>query len=68
MTEGLLRGVAVLVTRPATQAAELVQAIEAAGGSTVLFPVIRIEARKAEIIREEMQRLPDPDIVIFISR
>ena len=68
MTEGQLRGVAVLVTRPATQAGELVQAIEAAGGSTVLFPVIRIEACNAEVIREEMQRLPDPDIVIFISR
>ncbi len=68
MTERPLRGVAVLVTRPETQAAELVQAIEAAGGSAILFPVIRIEARQAEAIREEIQRLPDPDIVIFISR
>ncbi|MEX0975753.1 MAG: uroporphyrinogen-III synthase [Woeseia sp.] len=68
MTERPLRGVAVLVTRPATQAAELVQAIEAAGGSAILFPVIRIEVRPAEAIRDEMQRLPNPDIVIFISR
>lgn len=68
MTERPLRDNAVLVTRPATQAAELVHAIEEAGGSTILFPVIRIEARKAEAIREEIERLPNPDIVIFISR
>ncbi len=68
MTERPLHGVTVLVTRPETQAAELMQAIEAAGGSTILFPVICIEARKAEAIREEMQRLPSPDVVIFISR
>ena len=42
MPEGPLQGVGVLVTRPRTQATELVNAVENAGGTAVCFPVLEI--------------------------
>ena len=68
MTEGPLAGYHVLVTRPAAQAGELVDAIEAAGGTACCFPVIRIVGRNAGAVAEEFAALPPPDIVIFVSR
>jgi uroporphyrinogen-III synthase len=68
MTERSLQGVAVLVTRPERRAAELTSAIEAAGGSAIAFPVIRIEVLDPAEVAREARRLPVPDIVIFVSR
>ena len=42
MADRPLQGVGVLVTRPRTQAIELVNAIEAQGGDAYCFPVIDI--------------------------
>lgn len=68
MADASLEGVGVLVTRPAGQAAELVSAIEAAGGRAIVFPVIEIVPRSPQDIASDLAGLPDPDIVIFVSR
>jgi len=68
MADRPLQGVGVLVTRPRTQAIELVDAIEAAGGSAYCFPVIDIAALDELEVRVAAEALGKPDIVIFISR
>jgi uroporphyrinogen-III synthase len=68
MPDGALAGIGVLVTRPATQSSELVDAIEANGGIAVRFPVIEIIPRDAAEIDASTALLGDPDIVVFISR
>ena len=68
MADAPLAGIGVLVTRPAGQAAELVAAIEAAGGRSIGFPVIEIAPRSPQAIEADLAGLADPDIVIFISR
>lgn len=64
---GPLAGRSVLVTRPAHQAAGLVQAIRAAGGQAVEFPALAIEAVSAAELAVPRARLAAADIVIFIS-
>ncbi len=68
MSEGPLAGFRVLVTRPAHQADELATAIEKAGGEAIRFPVIQIIGRNPEIVAQELASVPNPDIVIFVSR
>lgn len=68
MAERPLAGIAVLVTRPAAQAGELLAAIEAAGGDSIVFPVIEIAPRSPQSIEADLAGLEDPDIVIFVSR
>ncbi|MDH3428587.1 MAG: uroporphyrinogen-III synthase [Gammaproteobacteria bacterium] len=67
MTENELAGVGVLVTRPAHQASDLVEAIRACGGGVVAFPVLHIVPRDSRSIDAEVDKLHDPDIVIFVS-
>ena len=68
MPDSPLQGVGVLVTRPRTQAAELVNAIENAGGKAWCFPVLEIAPFEALDIQNSVSHLGRPDIVIFISR
>lgn len=68
MTAMPLSGCRILVTRPEAQAESLCDAIEAAGGKAIRFPVIRIEPRPADEITKEMASMPAPDIVVFVSR
>src|SRR5210317_728923 len=68
MADRPLQGVGVLVTRPRTQAIELVNAIEAQGGDAYCFPVIDIVPLEDVTVREAANALEHPDIVIFISR
>ncbi len=68
MAEKPLEGVGVLVTRPRTQAAELVSAIEQQGGDAFCFPVIDIVALDENRVAAEASALPRPDVTIFISR
>ena len=68
MPEAPLKGVGVLVTRPRSQATELVAAIESAGGTTFCFPVIEITALDDNVVSASAAALPKPDIVIFVSR
>jgi len=63
-----LAGLNVLVTRPAGQADKLCDAIEAAGGTAVRFPVVAIDARRADDIVADLSSLPAPDFMIFVSR
>jgi len=57
-----------LVTRPRDQAAALAQGIERAGGVAVLFPLLDITpVADAQILREQIARLTDFDLAIFIS-
>jgi len=62
-----LAGRTVLVTRPAHQAATLVQAIQAAGGEAFVFPALAIEAVPVEALSAPLAQLRAADIVIFIS-
>ena len=68
MPDRPLQGVGVLVTRPRTQAVELVGAIENAGGTAWCFPVLEIAPFEALDIQNSVSHLGQPDIVIFISR
>jgi uroporphyrinogen-III synthase len=68
MVDAPLAGVGVLVTRPKEQAADLVAAIDAAGGHSIVFPVIEIAPRSPQEIETELAGRANPDIVIFISR
>jgi len=68
MTDALLQGFGVLVTRPRAQAAELVAAIEDKGGRAFCFPVIEIIPRGAKSVEADAAQLPAADIAIFISR
>jgi uroporphyrinogen-III synthase len=68
MTEAPLEGVGVLVTRPRSQASELVTAIEAAGGSAFCFPVLDIVAIDESVVSAKADALASPDVVIFVSR
>ena len=68
MPDRPLAGVAVLVTRPRTQADDLVAAIEAAGGRAICFPVLEIAARPAADVAHDAAALEAPDVTIFISR
>ncbi|MBT8087436.1 MAG: uroporphyrinogen-III synthase [Gammaproteobacteria bacterium] len=68
MADAALQDVGVLVTRPRAQAADLVAAIEQAGGTAFCFPVIEIAVLDENVVTAEAARLPQPDIVIFVSR
>jgi len=68
MPDGPLQGVGVLVTRPRTQAIELVDAIEAAGGNAYCFPVLEIAPFEELDISNSVSRLGTPDVVVFVSR
>ena len=68
MSDNLLQGVGVLVTRPRTQAAELVTAIEAQGGEAWCYPVLEIRPFDELDIKNSVTHLRKPDIVIFVSR
>jgi uroporphyrinogen-III synthase len=68
MADAALHGKSVLVTRPAGQSAELVDAVQAAGGDAVTFPVIEIVPRHPDTVAEDAHSLRPPDITIFVSR
>ena len=68
MNAKLLLGRRILVTRPVSQADELVTAIEAAGGEAIRFPVLRIVARDRRAVATDFAAAPLPDIAIFVSR
>lgn len=68
MADAPLEGVGVLVTRPEEQAGDLVEAIEAAGGRSIVFPVIEIAPRSPQEIEADLAGQANPDIVIFVSR
>ena len=67
MSDEVLKGFGVLVTRPEHQADELVSAIEDAGGEAIRFPVIEIEPYDSVDVNRSLEALPAPDITIFIS-
>jgi uroporphyrinogen-III synthase len=67
MTDTPLAGCRVLITRAADQAESLCDAIVAAGGTAIRFPVIRIAPRPADKIAAEFAALPTADIAIFVS-
>ena len=63
-----LAGLNIVVTRPREQAADLVQRIERLGGRALLFPLLEIEAvRDDQTLREQISRLKQTDLAIFIS-
>lgn len=63
-----LAGARVLVTRPAEQAHNLVQLIEAAGGIAIRFPTIKIdEPSDRPTLIKQINELSRADITIFVS-
>ncbi len=63
-----LSGSVILVTRPEHQAGGLVKAIEQAGGTALLFPVIEIlPLDKQPVFERYWQRLADYQWLVFIS-
>ncbi len=68
MPDSALRGFGVLVTRPTAQSAELINAIEASGGTAIHFPAIEIAPREAADIVGELADSPRADIALFASK
>jgi uroporphyrinogen-III synthase len=63
-----LAGLNIVITRPREQAADLVRRIEHLGGKPLLFPLLEIEAvRDDQALREQIARLKQTDLAIFIS-
>jgi uroporphyrinogen-III synthase len=62
-----LAGAGVLITRPRHQATELADAVSAAGGRPLLFPVLEIVPVAVEQTAAALAELNAPDIVIFVS-
>lgn len=69
MTKQLpLRGMGIVVTRPAHQAQHLAQLIAAAGGEAILFPVLEIlDVAGSHQLHALIARLDTFDVAIFIS-
>lgn len=67
MAETPLGGAGVLVTRPQRQADGLVNAIEAAGGVAVRFPVIEAQPLPQAEVIAVAETLHVPDIAILVS-
>jgi uroporphyrinogen-III synthase len=67
MTSGALTGHRILITRPAEQAAELADAVEAAGGIALRLPLLEIVPRDSQQIAGDVGRMPPADIVIYVS-
>jgi uroporphyrinogen-III synthase len=67
MSERLLDGAGVLITRPRHQAGHLADAIESQGGIAHLFPVIEILPVNTTAIEAEVAKLQTPDVTVFIS-
>jgi uroporphyrinogen-III synthase len=63
-----LAGLNIVVTRPRDQAPGLMRRIEQLGGTPLLFPLLEIEpVPDDQTIREQLGRLGQTDIAIFIS-
>jgi len=64
-----LRGLSIMVTRPAHQAEPLCQLIEASGGRPYRFPVLEIRPpdRPVRELQEQLERLDRFQMAIFIS-
>ena len=67
MADGELAGIGVLVTRPEDQAARMIAAIEAAGGSAIHFPALQIVPRDSAKVAADAAALSAPDITLFVS-
>lgn len=64
---GTLKGIGVLITRPAHQADTLMSLVEAAGGHSFLFPTIEIQPLENATLDRVLSQLADYDVAIFIS-
>lgn len=67
MAELPLAGLKIAVTRPRDQALPLARRIEQAGGVPLLFPLLDIAAQDSQVLREQISRLSQFNLAIFIS-
>jgi uroporphyrinogen-III synthase len=66
--QAALRGLRIVVTRPARQAALLAQLIESHGAQVILFPVIDIrDVEDTSVLNAVIDRLDSYDLAIFVS-
>ncbi len=68
MTESLLNSSGILVTRPVSQADELIDAINDNGGHAFHFPVLEIRPRTDKAVQADVATLPAADIAFFASQ
>lgn len=68
MSERLLEGLRVLVTRPQQQSADLTAALESQGARAIAFPVMLVKPRATTEISNDRAALSKADITIFISQ
>lgn len=68
MTEAALAGRCVLVTRPASLAADTIDMLKRAGCNVLHLPVIEIRPRTPANVASQVAPVAAPDIVIFVSR
>ena len=62
-----LRGKGVLITRPAEQSRELVEAVEGAGGRAFVFPALEIVGCEQSDIDLSLESMRPPDVTLFVS-
>ena len=68
MTDQLLAGLNIVVTRPREQAVQLAQRIKQAGGQAILFPLLEISpVADSQPLRTLVARLHEFQLAIFIS-
>lgn len=67
MRTAALSGHRILVTRAVEQAADLANAVEAAGGTALRLPLLEIVPRDAQQISDDVRRMNSADIVIYVS-
>ena len=67
-TPGPLAGRTIVVTRPREQAVSLAEAIAAAGGAPLIFPLLEIlPIADPEVLETAVARLPGAALAVFIS-
>ena len=68
MSQGVLAGRGVLITRPREQASRLAELVQAAGGDARLFPTLEIlDAPHPATLNAVFDRLEEFDLAVFVS-
>lgn len=67
MPDNPLKGKWIAITRPIKQAKSFTQIIQKVGGCPLSFPLIEISPIDNEVTREQLRKLTDYDILIFVS-
>ena len=67
MNNNILQDTGVIITRPVDQSYPLINAIKQHGGSPISFPAINIQPLHNSIIKNNIRKLFNASIIIFVS-